>query len=40
MEDVDVGHGIEAAVASLAGGRSASTKSELDGMDVPPGTAC
>jgi ketosteroid isomerase-like protein len=34
MEDVDVGHGIEAAVASLAGGRSPSTKPGPDGVDA------
>ena len=38
MEDVEAGHGIAAAVASLAGGRSPSTP-PADRPDAPPGTA-
>lgn len=38
MEDVETGHGIDAAVASLAGRSSAATAAP-DGRDTPPSTA-
>jgi ketosteroid isomerase-like protein len=39
MEDVEPGHGIEAAVASLAGGRPPSTPPTPRDRDAPPSTA-
>jgi ketosteroid isomerase-like protein len=38
MEDVATGHGIQAAVASLAGGRSPATPTRADGRDSLPDT--
>ena len=39
MEDVEQGHGIDAAVTSLASGRSPSTPPAPSGRDAPPSTA-